>query len=218
MKKSKPVTGRFVHVVAKVNLQRRTGEILYVNPASVALETSADGGSAVELRFTRRDGTEIVRINPVLHIASCEAGATQRTALIQEDVLYAEGMSGIDLVIDGKTVHAWAAAAPAAAPFVSAVSGKLMTTKLQGMSPLEGVKIEVNADADTGAAELAGVTYTVQARPSASSPWSTLAVGSRTPRVTVDANQFPGRSSVMVRVLKTNGFSEDVIAEDTVKF
>jgi hypothetical protein len=36
--------------------------------------------------------------------------------------------------------------------------------------------------------------------------------------VTVDANQFPGSKSVIVRVLRTNGFSEDVVAEDVVKF
>lgn len=211
----KRISGRLVHVVAMVDLEKRTGKILYLNPATAGVTMLAGGDPSVRLRFAGADGTEIASVHPVLHLASCEAGTTRRSALIQEDVEFAPGMKSMELQIDGHTVDTYIASQPAAG--ASLMAGKLTAKKLGGASPFAGPKMQLET-AGTNAPEVDGVSYTVQAKPTQAAPWTTLAVGSRTPNVTVDANQFPGSKSVFVRILKTNGFSDDVIAEDLVKF
>jgi hypothetical protein len=44
----------------------------------------------------------------------------------------------------------------------------------------------------------------------------TIAVSRPTPDVDVDRNQFAGAKRATIRVLRTTGFNEDVIAEDTI--
>lgn len=215
MRVARTVTGRFVHVVSSVDLEKRTGKILYVNPASSAQESGVEGDPSIELRFLSRDGNPLVSVSPILHLASCEGRGASRIALIQEDVKFETGMSSIELRIDGKTVDAYKTAQ--AAPSAMLTPDKLKATRMQGASPFAAPKMQVET-AGGAVAESEGVSYTVQAQPAQGSPWTTLAVGSKTPKVTVDANQFPGSRSVLVRVLKTDGFTEDVIAQDTIKF
>jgi hypothetical protein len=215
MRVARTVTGRFVHVVSSVDLDKRTGKILYVNPASSAQESGVEGDPSVELRFLGRDGNPLVSISPILHLASCEGRGTFRMALIQEDVKFETGMSSIELRIDGKTVDAYKTSQ--SAPGAILTPDKLKATRMQGVSPFAAPKMKVETTVG-GDVEYEGVSYTVQAQPAPGTPWTTLAVGSKTPKFTVDANQFPGSRSVLVRVLKTDGFTEDVIAQDTVKF
>lgn len=215
METPKRLSGRFVHVVARVDLDKRTGKILYVNPATAGVKMAAGGDPTVRLRFADADGAEVASLNPVLHLASCEARAAHRSALIQEDVELAPGMTSIELQVDGNTVDSYTAGKLAVG--AASQKGKLTAQKLKGASPFAGPKMQLGT---AGVEWLAvdGVSYTVQAKPTQASPWSTLAVGGSTPSVTVDANQFPGSKSVIVRVLRTNGFFEDVVAEDVVKF
>jgi len=62
----------------------------------------------------------------------------------------------------------------------------------------------------------AGVTYSVQVKPDNKETWDTIAVSRPTPDVDVDRNQFAGAKRATIRVLRTTGFNEDVIAEDTI--
>jgi hypothetical protein len=50
------------------------------------------------------------------------------------------------------------------------------------------------------------------------SNWQTLAIGLPSPTTHVDVNQFPGAKSVRIRVLESDGFSEDKIFEETKTF
>lgn len=211
----KKLSGRFVHVVARVDLDKRTGKILYVNPATTGVKMVAGGDPEVRLRFAGADGTEIASVNPVLHLASCEARASCRSALIQEDVEFVPGMTTIELQVDGNTIDSYTAGKPAAK--TPSKTGKLTAKQLQGASPFAGPKMQLEM-AGTNSLEVDGMSYTMQAKPTQTAPWTTLAVGSRTPTMTVDANQFPGSKSVIVRILKTNGFSEEVIAEEMIRF
>ena len=67
-----------------------------------------------------------------------------------------------------------------------------------------------------GLQPVSGVTYSVQVKPDNKETWDTIAVGRPTPQVDVDRNQFAGAKSATVRVLRTTGFDEDVIAEDKI--
>jgi len=68
------------------------------------------------------------------------------------------------------------------------------------------------------AAAISGISYTVQAKPADAPHWQTLAVGLPTPHAEIDVNQFPGSKSVEVRVMKSDGFTEDEVFRDTKNF
>jgi hypothetical protein len=59
-----------------------------------------------------------------------------------------------------------------------------------------------------------GVSYTIQVQPAGEQAWQTIAVGRKTPEVVIDRNQFPGAERARVRVLRSTGFEDSVIAED----
>jgi len=67
-----------------------------------------------------------------------------------------------------------------------------------------------------GLQPVAGVTYSVQVKPDNKTTWDTIAVSRSTPEVEIDRNQFAGAQRAEVRVLRTTGFDEEVIAEDSV--
>ena len=53
-------------------------------------------------------------------------------------------------------------------------------------------------------------------RPAGEQTWQTIAVGRRTPEVVIDRNQFPGAESAKVRVLRSTGFEDSIVAEDEI--
>ena len=58
-----------------------------------------------------------------------------------------------------------------------------------------------------------GVTYLIQARPDNSQTWNTLSIGGVTPEFEIDKNQFPGATSLTVRVVQNAGFSRRIVEE-----
>jgi hypothetical protein len=62
----------------------------------------------------------------------------------------------------------------------------------------------------------ASFSYTVEVKPDNSTMWNTIAVGRETPHVDIDRNQFPGAQRATIRVLRTTGVNEEVLAEATV--
>ena len=68
----------------------------------------------------------------------------------------------------------------------------------------------------SGVAQRKGVTYLIQAKPDNSDDWRTLSIGRSTPEFQIDKNQFPGATSVQVRVIQNAGFSRSTIDERTV--
>jgi hypothetical protein len=201
-------TGDFVHVVATVNTRTEDGTILYVNPSSTTIEGEAAADPNVELLVTGRDGETLRREAVVVRRSSPEDGDSSDLGLIQADIPRQDGMKSVALLVNGKEVSRYEAGAPAPRP--PATLGLVGTA---GASPNRR-RLTLAEAADLAPAE--GVTYTVQVKPDTGGPWNTISVGRPTPHVEIDRNQFAGARMAEVRVLRTTGFDEDVVAEDSV--
>ncbi len=187
--------GRFVHVVAEVDLADRTGEILYVNPVARGMVDSGDIDSEVELDLRDADGGSIRRLSVEVRRDACNL--KEPRGMIEADVPFSGALRAIVLLLYGQEVSRYQPAplSDSAAPAIEA-----------------GVM-----EADSGALRVsvgdmwppaAGLSYTIQASDDQGASWTTLAVGCKSPRTDVDLIQFSGARAVKLRVLETNGFED----------
>lgn len=198
-----------VHVVASVNLDAATGQILYVNPSHVpsgGVEAAAGmGGDEVTLVARDADGRELLRLHPEVRLDSCHDADDPLLGLIQQDVGVVPGMRSIDLQIGDKVVDTFVAGRPVAAAVpefgLGPESAEAEHRRTFGAGPIPKER---------------GVSYVIQAKPDNASTWSTLAVGQDRPNVTIDKNQFPGATELEVKVIRSTGFSEDIIETQTI--
>jgi hypothetical protein len=200
--------GRFVHVVALVDPKKGTGQIRYVNPANSTLVVDAPVDPRVELVTLDAAGQELGKTPVVVRYGSCEEGESP-TGLIQADLEKRDDMAAVSLRVDGQEVARYDAGSVAAAP---PAAGLVMAA---GPSPH---KMAVGLSGAAATQPRAGVTYSVLVRPEGAEQWSTIAVGRPTPKVEIDRNQFAGARGATVKVLRTNGFDEQVVGEDWVDF
>lgn len=201
--------GEFVHVVATIDERARTGRILYVNPASSTIVGDSAADPTVELLIEGAEHAELFKEPAIVRHSSCEGEGIGTTGLVQADLPRIEGMRSIVLLVDGKAVSRFDAGA-SAAPVQDALMGLEMSA---GPSPNRQTLTLTQAQ---DLQPTAGVTYSVQVKPDTGELWSTIAVGRPTPKVEIDRNQFAGARKAEVRVLRTNGFDESVIAHDMV--
>ncbi|WP_250532337.1 hypothetical protein [Caballeronia sp. ATUFL_F1_KS39] len=201
--------GTFVHVVAIINTKMREGRILYVNPSTSTVASDAPASDSVQLVVLNDDGHELYREAVVVRRSSCSCESPQDdVGLVQADLPRLPGMKSVLLTIDNKEAdryHAGTALVQNAANLV-----------LSGASPEAPHRRTITL---AQAAELkaeSGVTYSVQVKADNGAYWNTIAVGRPVPQVDIDRNQFSGARKADVRVLRTTGFDEDVIAQETI--
>jgi hypothetical protein len=119
-------------------------------------------------------------------------------------------MKSVSLQLKGKEISRYEAGAAPSGPTAGATFG----LELAGAAAASRRPLRI--DQLGGLQPVAGVTYSVQVKPDNKSTWDTIAVSRPTPEVDVDRNQFAGAKRAAVRVLRTTGFDEEIIAEDTV--
>ncbi len=183
------LTGPLVHVVATINLTKRTGTIDYVTPLPSAVPSVGLSGRS-ELVVRDTSGREILRQPVPLKLMSDTQPDEDQMALIDAAVPFHEDMAQIDLVLDG-AVLAQYTNAQVTPPAVSGIK----TTMRRGES---GPTISWTA-APASAGE---VTFTVQMSID-TNQWQTIAVGLANPMVTLSADQTKARQ---LRFTASNGF------------
>jgi hypothetical protein len=203
-------TGNFVHIVATINMETGEGRILYVNPATSTIASTAARDPNVEILAENANGTVIHRENAVVRRSSYDPKQPHAVGLIQADIPQDPTMTAVTLRFKGKEVSRYQAGEMAPLPpgGVSLSAGPVLDDKPNKRS------LTIAELAQLGPAP--GVTYTIQVKPDTGGPWHTIAVGRKTPHVELDRNQFAGAKSVTVRVLRTTGFQEEVLAEETL--
>jgi len=198
------MTAPLVHLIAAVDLDAGTGEILYVSPSNVA---APPGGAVtrtgpVSLILRDAAGGEIGRVVADLRRAACDRDAAPGAALVQEDVALRPDLAEIALAIGGRIVDVYRPAPP---PETAAGAPEM------GLGPPPRPGSARMGYAAAGVAAVSGVSYTVQARADSGGGWQTLSVGRPRPEFEIDRNQFPGAAAVELRVLRVAGFRQTVI-------
>ncbi|HMO29480.1 hypothetical protein [Enterovirga sp.] len=203
-------TDSYVHVVATVDTKAATGKILYVNPATSTVVTDAEPDENVALVARDAAGKELYRQAAVVRRSSCECGEPGDTGLIQADLPKMPGMSSVSLLVGDKEVSRYEGGA---APALESATLGLAPPGTPGST-----RRQLSVTELAGIAPAPGVTYSVDVKPDTGAPWATIAIGRPTPTVDFDKNQFPGAKSATVRVTRTTGFDQEVIAEDKLEF
>jgi hypothetical protein len=202
-----------------VDVNTGKGRFLYVNPTGAM--TSADQGPAppgdepsagkgFELVVEDGSGRELQRLRPAILLPS--DAEHPRAGLIDQSIPFIEGMKRLVLIYEGAPVDTFEAGAPQSA---RVLGGAANAGLLMGAAP-PGSPEKRNMSLDSTVAPEPGVSYTVQVRPGGEMAWHTIAVGRKTPDVALDRNQFPGAERATVRVLRSTGFENSVVAEDEV--
>lgn len=200
-------TTRLAHVVATIDTTEGSGSILYVNPSNVrsgSAEASGMGAGRTALVLRDAGGAEIGRVPAEIRYDACAEHEAHVLGLIQQDVELPGGVAEIELVRDGQVLDTFHPDEPAPAPE--------MTADFTLGPPYASGGHRRNF----GAAHVQpqkGVTYLIQARPDNDQEWHTLSIGRRTPEFQIDRNQFPGATSVAVRVIQNAGFSRRTVDE-----
>lgn len=214
------LTGKFVNVVGTANLTDGTGKILYVNPTSVVTAPEAAPAAVgagnqpklsddFQLSIQDAAGKELKRISAAVLLPSETEDAGQpKSGLINENIPYIDGMHRIVLLYKGQKVSTHTGGDQTA-------SGA--TLKMGASAPGSPEKRTMSLEGATAAAE-SGITYTVQVKPEGQESWHTIAVGRKTPDFVIDRNQFADSKTAKVRVIRTNGFEDQVVAEKNVDF
>lgn len=202
-----------IHVVGSVNLEERTGSFLYVTPANRLPELPGEAAQAgpagpagphYELVVLDANGAELARTAAQVFVAS--DSETPTSGLIDQTIERVDGMAVLVLVTDGTEIARFEASSrpePAATGVVlgpampSAESHRPMS--LEDVPPLDP-----------------GATYTIEVRPEGDNRWQTIAIGVPKVELALDRNQFPNSETAEVRVRRTNGFEEEIVAQDTV--
>ena len=201
-------TTRLAHVVATIDKTEGSGSILYVNPSNVRSGgAEASGAATGDTALVLRDagGAEICRVHPEVRYDACAEHEPHVLGLIQQDLELPEGVAEIELVRDGQVLDTFHPEEPVPAPDVAA--------------DLALAPSGAGHRRDFGAAHVPSrkdVTYLIQARPDNEQEWHTLSIGQRTPEFQIDRNQFPGATSVSVRVIQNAGFSRRTVDERTI--
>ena len=207
--KSEIKTGSFVHVVATINKTGGDGKIMYVNPSVSTIASDAVADKDVELAAYDSNGTEIYRGPVVVRRSSNEPDRPNDVGLIQADLPRMPDMKSVCLLLKGQEISRYDGG-----PKPPGAAAKTLGLELGGSATANRRPLKINELG--GLQPAAGVTYSVQVKPDNKETWDTIAVSRPTPDVDVDRNQFAGAKRATIRVLRTTGFDEDVIAEDTI--
>lgn len=200
--------GDFVHVVATVNLDLVEGKILYVNPSKASLETDAPRDPNVELVIKDLDGRSLHREAVVVRQPACEGGSTTSNSLVQADLPKVDGMNSISLVVNHHEVSQFVAGKPLSAPQNLSLGLSKSGPSIHRRQLTLGQAFLLNPSP--------GVSYSIQVKPDSGGPWNTIAVGRPTPKIEIDRNQFSGARQAEVKVLRTTGFDEEIIAQEII--
>lgn len=204
----------FAHVIASIDTATGEGKIRYVLPSKMRTGAGEQAGAMpgdeqVRLVLKNAAGKEIGRVRPELRFEACDDEETPHRALIQQDVEMISGLAEVDLEFQGKTVDTFRP--EQALP----VDQQFRETANYGL-PLPGSPDKLSLGTPKIIPQ-AGVSYMVQAKPDNSEKWQTLSVGMPTPDFVVDKNQFPGASSLEVRVTQNAGFHSHTVDQRKIK-
>lgn len=194
----------FVNVIAQVDPRSGAGKILYVNPSSNVVVSDDPVESDFELVVEGADGSELRRVRaPVLMLSG--PGEPASAALIQQDIEFAEGARRIRLLFRDEEKDRFEPPPLAEVP------------EPVDYAPPEPVGPNKRTfRPGTPVTPRDGVTYTVEARREGDPSWYAIAVGQPTPEFQLDRNQFPDAGKIDVRVWRSTGFEEKIVAEEHV--
>ena len=204
------MSGRMMHVLAKINNGWSIGEIVSLTPVTRASANSAPTADAPVIETLGAGGKTLQRY-PVAVFQSTDQGKANSghpSGLINAAIPVDDSVLGLRITVAGKTLAERMSGA--ARPTIKAVTkGNAAGPGRLTLSPGEPPTVL----SWTGQhAETKPLTYTVQVSTDGGATWETVAVGLTTPRVAIGAEHLSARRRMMA--LSDRPIKYKVIASD----
>ena len=198
--------GRFVSVVASVNLTRSTAKIMYVNRVPKAMVPPAPAERRAAIRF-KDAGGQVLGEYPVWVREDTDIlPGEDRTAIIDAVVPDVPKTAAIELLLGGKVVDQRR---------VSERVPVVKDTTVRVSSPQAAVGATegpVDLSWEASDPDNENLTYTVQISTDRKT-WETLTIGLTTPKLTLTADQLRGRRKGIIRIIANDGFNNSAPIE-----
>ena len=199
--------GTFVSVVATINLTRKSGKILYVNPVSRGvLSTTGSVASPATLRL-REASENKIDIPVVIRFDTDRNQEGDQTGLIDALIPLSTEVRSMELLLDGDLVDS-----RSFGPSAPQVTRLQIDTKedesRSGFSLFrrgntgQTVLLWDGTDEDGDR-----VTYSVQRSSDLGKTWETLAVGLRKPELELDQDPRESEVGIMFRIIANDGMN-----------
>jgi hypothetical protein len=193
-------TGDFVNVVARVNVTRRTGRIVYVNRLTKALVTESTVDGRAKIRVTDING-RATEYPAILKLDTDIPRGRNQTALVDEAFPSTPGTAKLELLLDGKVLDTIRVSK--SAPVVRNLSLSEGRTGGRGARARSTPVVTWEANDPDGGT----LTYTVLLSYDGGATWETAAVGLSMHRLELSPSNMKNTDSFLVRVIASDGFN-----------
>jgi hypothetical protein len=188
----------YVHVVASLNITKRTAVIRYVNPVAHAIEQASATERAAELRATGRDGRTVGLFPVQIRLDTDIPPGEDKTALVDATVPLTPELASVQLVLEQKVVATFHASHSKPTPPKGLKLAKLASsvgTNAVYAYALKWLPSKTAVPTDR-------IVYSVQWSDDGQ-VWQAIAVGLKDASLRLSAEQGRHR---FIRVIATNGF------------
>lgn len=234
---------KYINLIATVDLAKRKGKILYVNPvgaeaAGTAPEQPVDNFaqgidparaqeqefvSNLEILLESVEGEVLKRIRPRLKVSQCQALPPANPDAPGERAAAPAPASGSGIidefipVVPGFNKAVLVYKGEELSSFVSGGSVFGAAGMREVRKSLGGIPSRMSLRTAATMLPEKGITFTVQVMPEGTRAWQTIAIGRDRPVAQLDPNQFPGAERARVRILRSTGFDDEIFVEEEVK-
>ncbi len=196
--------GKFLNVIATVNLTKQTGKIQHVHPIESAQLGRAEATSSTRVRLLDASGSPL-RDEPVeLRLGSCPMPGEDQTGLVDAILPFDPGIQVVELLLNGQVIDTFAAS-----PVQPAISNVRA-----GAAARPG---HVALAWDVHHAPASTVSYSVQVSTNEGRTWQTVAVRQPTPTAEINLEQFRPAKKVHVRVIASDGFNTQMTSQQEIQ-
>jgi len=187
--------GKFVVIVAKLNLTQSTGKILYVKHVPQAQVPTREPTNIAAIRISDRTGKAVGTYPQWVRLDTDVPAAEDQTALINATIPAPQNVGVVELVLRGRVVdQVQVAPAP---PKMGSINIRSSELAAGG-----GVTVAWEAPREDG------TTYEIQISTDDSRTWETVAIGYHGSSLEITPDLLLGRKLNAVRVIASDGYNE----------
>jgi translation initiation factor IF-1 len=186
--------GRFVNIIASLNLSKGTGKILYVNHVQRAMVPTMAVEPHVSIRLLDRSNSMLGEYPVWVRMDTDIPKGEDQTALIEGPIPDLPNAGAVELLLNDKLLDRLVV--PVRAPVVS---------NLKAVGPRGGI---VQLVWEASSADRMKLTYLVQISSDAGKTWNTAAVGLSEPRLEINLEKTGAPLASQARVIANDGYND----------
>jgi hypothetical protein len=191
---AEPMETGLIHVLASLDLEKRTGRIVQVTPVMRGAASRPTQNSPAVVEVLDAAGLVLNAMPLRIKESTCCEGETHRHGMLDSLLAAPKNAHQVRLRFHGEVADTFTAAS--------------MPSERDWLRQRAAVAPELEAPPTPG------ISYTIQISTDAGRSWETVATGVSQPSFRPDASLYPGVDRVLMRITATNGFSLQTVLRD----